>query len=121
LGPDVGSCEHDNETFEFHKRKYRVFRAQADCTFILPSEFPAKELLHLPEKNAAARHHVLRSLVSLHSEHPISWSAERLSASQKRLFSMKLISCSYYMQVILRETNFVRIIFRFRQQRRMME
>jgi hypothetical protein len=29
---------------------YRVFRAQADWTFILPSELPAKELLHLPRK-----------------------------------------------------------------------
>jgi hypothetical protein len=29
---------------------YRVFRAQADWTFILPSEFPAKELRHLPRK-----------------------------------------------------------------------
>jgi fucose 4-O-acetylase-like acetyltransferase len=31
-------------------RKYRVFRAQADWTFILPSELPAKELRHLPSK-----------------------------------------------------------------------
>jgi hypothetical protein len=29
---------------------YRVFKAQADWTFILPSELPAKELLHLPRK-----------------------------------------------------------------------
>jgi hypothetical protein len=29
---------------------YRVFRAQADWTFILRSEFPAKELRHLPRK-----------------------------------------------------------------------
>jgi hypothetical protein len=29
---------------------YRVFRAQADSTFILPSELPAKELRHLPRK-----------------------------------------------------------------------
>jgi hypothetical protein len=29
---------------------YRVFRAQADCTFILPPELPAKELCHLPRK-----------------------------------------------------------------------
>jgi hypothetical protein len=29
---------------------YRVFRAQADWTFILQSEFPAKELRHLPRK-----------------------------------------------------------------------
>jgi hypothetical protein len=29
---------------------YRVFRAQADWTFILPSELPAKELRHLPRK-----------------------------------------------------------------------
>jgi hypothetical protein len=30
--------------------KYRMFRAQADWTFILPPEFPAKELRHLPRK-----------------------------------------------------------------------
>jgi hypothetical protein len=30
--------------------KYRVFRAQADWTFLLPSELPAKELRHLPRK-----------------------------------------------------------------------
>jgi hypothetical protein len=29
---------------------YRVFRAQADWTFILPSELPAKELRHLLRK-----------------------------------------------------------------------
>jgi hypothetical protein len=29
---------------------YRVFRAQAEWTFILPSEFSAKELRHLPRK-----------------------------------------------------------------------
>jgi hypothetical protein len=29
---------------------YRVFRAQADWTFILPSELPAKALHHLPRK-----------------------------------------------------------------------
>jgi hypothetical protein len=33
-----------------YARMYRVFRAQADWTFILPSEFPAKELRHLPIK-----------------------------------------------------------------------
>jgi hypothetical protein len=27
---------------------YQVFRAQADWTLILPSQFPAKELCHLP-------------------------------------------------------------------------
>jgi hypothetical protein len=73
-----------------------MFRAQADWTFILPSEFPAKELRHLPRKvslrgttysemgwtctmntvyigreNAAARHHVMRSLISLHNEHRV--------------------------------------------------
>jgi hypothetical protein len=32
------------------QRMYRVFRAQADWTFILPSELPAKELHHLPRK-----------------------------------------------------------------------
>jgi hypothetical protein len=30
--------------------KYRVFGAQADWTFILPSELHAKELHHLPRK-----------------------------------------------------------------------
>jgi hypothetical protein len=30
--------------------KYRVCRAQADWTFILPSELPAKQLRHLPRK-----------------------------------------------------------------------
>jgi hypothetical protein len=29
---------------------YWVFRAQADCTFILPSRFLPKELRHLPRK-----------------------------------------------------------------------
>jgi hypothetical protein len=29
---------------------YRIFRAQADWTFILPSELPTKELRHLPRK-----------------------------------------------------------------------
>jgi hypothetical protein len=29
---------------------YRAFRTQADWTFILPSELPAKELRHLPRK-----------------------------------------------------------------------
>jgi hypothetical protein len=29
---------------------YWVFRTQADWTFILPSELPSKELLHLPRK-----------------------------------------------------------------------
>jgi hypothetical protein len=36
-------------TVEFSKM-YRVFRAQADWTFILPSELPEKELRHLPRK-----------------------------------------------------------------------
>jgi hypothetical protein len=31
-------------------RLYRVFRAQADWTFILPSDLPMKELRHLPRK-----------------------------------------------------------------------
>jgi hypothetical protein len=39
-----------------------MFTAHADWTFILPLEFPAKDL-----------HHVLRSLVSLHNEHSISY------------------------------------------------
>jgi hypothetical protein len=46
-------------------------RAQADWIFILPSELPAKELRHLPRKNAAARHCVLRSLISLHNEYRV--------------------------------------------------
>jgi hypothetical protein len=29
---------------------YQVFRAQADWTFILPSELSEKELCHLPRK-----------------------------------------------------------------------
>jgi hypothetical protein len=29
---------------------YRLYRTQADWTFILPSEHPAKELRHLPRK-----------------------------------------------------------------------
>jgi hypothetical protein len=32
---------------------YRVFREQADWTFILPPELPAKELRHLPRKMPA--------------------------------------------------------------------
>jgi hypothetical protein len=50
---------------------YRVFRVQADWTVILLSELPPKELGDLTEKNAAAQHHVLRSLISLHSEHHV--------------------------------------------------
>jgi hypothetical protein len=50
-----------------------VFREQADWTFILPWEFPAKELRHLPKKNAAAQHHMLGSLISLHNEHRVYW------------------------------------------------
>jgi cellobiose-specific phosphotransferase system component IIC len=41
---------------------YMVFKAQADWTFILPSEVPAKVLRHLP-RNMPPR--VLRSLISL--------------------------------------------------------
>jgi hypothetical protein len=33
-----------------HLSIYRVLRAQADWTFILLSEFPLKELRHLPRK-----------------------------------------------------------------------
>jgi hypothetical protein len=40
---------------------YRVFRAQADWTFILPSELPVKELRHLPKKNAAAAPRIEKS------------------------------------------------------------
>jgi hypothetical protein len=35
---------------KFGKEFYRVFIAQADWRFILPSEFPAKELRHFPRK-----------------------------------------------------------------------
>jgi hypothetical protein len=34
----------------FSTFQYRVFRVEADWTFILPSELPAKELRHLPGK-----------------------------------------------------------------------
>jgi hypothetical protein len=51
--------------------RYRVFRAQADWIFIIPSELPVEELRHLPRKNAAAGHHVLRSLIILSNEHGI--------------------------------------------------
>jgi hypothetical protein len=33
-----------------HATKYRVFRAQTDWTFILPSDLSTKELRHLPRK-----------------------------------------------------------------------
>jgi hypothetical protein len=55
----------------FMNLTYRVFRAQVDWTSILPSEFPAKDAAPLVEQNAIAWHHVLRSLISLHNEHPI--------------------------------------------------
>jgi hypothetical protein len=42
---------------------YRVFRVQADLTFILPSELHAKEL--------RPRHHVPRSRISVHNEHRV--------------------------------------------------
>jgi hypothetical protein len=47
-----------------------VFRAQVDWTFILPLEFPVKAT-PLAEKNASVQHHVLRSLINLHSEHSV--------------------------------------------------
>jgi hypothetical protein len=37
-------------TTHLHVSLYRVFRAQADWTFILTSELPAKVLRHLPRK-----------------------------------------------------------------------
>jgi hypothetical protein len=52
--------------------KYRVFRAQADWTFILTIRVSCERATPLAEKNFAARHHVLRSLISLHNEHSIS-------------------------------------------------
>jgi hypothetical protein len=51
--------------------KYLVFIAQADWTFILPSELPALRAAPLAEKNAAAWHHVLKNLISLHHEHSV--------------------------------------------------
>jgi hypothetical protein len=36
--------------FVYCRHIYPVFRAQADWTFILSSELPAKELHHLPRK-----------------------------------------------------------------------
>jgi hypothetical protein len=39
-----------NYTALFYMLIYRVFGAKADCTFILPSEFSAKELRHLQRK-----------------------------------------------------------------------
>jgi hypothetical protein len=36
--------------FSFYTVLYRVFRTQADWTFILTLEFLAKELRHLPRK-----------------------------------------------------------------------
>jgi hypothetical protein len=52
--------------YGFTSATYRVFRAQADWTFILPSGFPTKELRHLPR-----RHHVLKNLISLDNEHHV--------------------------------------------------
>jgi hypothetical protein len=48
---------------------YRVFRAQADWTFSLPSE--SESAAAIDEKIAAARHHLLKSLISLHNEHRV--------------------------------------------------
>jgi hypothetical protein len=50
---------------------YRVFRSQADWTFILPSELPCERAAPLAEKNTARRHHILKSLAGLHNEHRI--------------------------------------------------
>jgi hypothetical protein len=47
------------------------FRAQADWTFILESRISCERAAPLAEKNAALRHHVLRSLISLHIEHRV--------------------------------------------------
>jgi hypothetical protein len=49
---------------------YQVFRVQADWTFILLLELPAKELPPA-KKNSAVWYHVLRSLVSLHNDHHV--------------------------------------------------
>jgi hypothetical protein len=48
-----------------------VFRAQADWTLIVPSATSCERAAPLAEKNAAARHRVLRSLISLHNEHRV--------------------------------------------------
>jgi hypothetical protein len=48
---------------------YRMLRAQADWTFSLPTS--RERAGPLAEKNAAGRHHVLRILISLHSEHRV--------------------------------------------------
>jgi hypothetical protein len=42
---------------------YRVFRAQADWTFILPSEPPTKELGHLPRKMPPQAHQTSQYVV----------------------------------------------------------
>jgi hypothetical protein len=41
---------HHGEDLIPYTTYYRVFRAQTDWTFILPSKLPAKELRHLPRK-----------------------------------------------------------------------
>jgi hypothetical protein len=48
----LGTCLQPSNVFRVSDQHilYRVFKAQADWTFILPSKFPAKELRHLPRK-----------------------------------------------------------------------
>jgi hypothetical protein len=53
----------------FTIRYYRVFRAQADWTFHFTIGTSTERAAPLAEKVAVARHHVLRSLISLHNEH----------------------------------------------------
>jgi hypothetical protein len=50
---------------------YWVFRAQAEWTFHFTVGTSSEIAAPLAEKNAAARHHVLRSLISLHNEHRV--------------------------------------------------
>jgi hypothetical protein len=61
-----------SEVWSNYIQTHRVFREQAEWTFVLQPELPAKKSAPFAEKNAAARHHVLRSLISLHNEHRVS-------------------------------------------------
>jgi hypothetical protein len=57
---------------------------QADWTFILPSELPAK-VLGTAEKNATARHHVLRSLISLQRQFSGKWRSSFVGISDSKM------------------------------------
>jgi hypothetical protein len=48
-----------------------MLRAQADWTYNFTVGTLCERAASLAEKNAAARHHVLRSLISLHNEHRV--------------------------------------------------